>query len=260
MRLYLYSGAGNTFVVIDAREAPNEEYDIIGLCTTYHTDGLMTLSEATGYDFLMKYFNSDGSGGMMCGNGGRCIAAFADYLGIKPANHSFYRFLASDGEHEAKILSVFSLTKVVELKMCDVHEFGKSIKGGYYLNTGTRHFVKFVDDVEKIDINTEGSKLRWDKAFAPVGVNVNFVQILDRSNIKVRTFEKGVEGETLACGTGITASAIASYLCGYTDTKVQVLARKDLLEVSFTPEDGYFSNVRLTGPAELLQIIEEPFY
>ncbi len=260
MKLYLYSGAGNTFVVIDARNAPTEKYDVVGLCELYNTDGLMTLSEATGYDFLMNYFNSDGSGGMMCGNGGRCIAAFADYLGIMPANHSFYRFLASDGEHEARILSKYKLTKIVELRMCDVHEFGKSIKDGYFLDTGTRHFVKFVDDVEKINVDIEGAKLRWDKAFTPIGANVNFVQILDHSNIKVRTFEKGVEGETLACGTGITASAIASYLCGYTDTKVHVLARKDQLEVSFTPKDGYFSNVYLTGPAELLQIVEESFY
>ena len=253
--LYKFSGAGNDFVVIDGREGDVSEYRevarIEALCKEFKTDGLMILgmpgqaghdektqaghdgkaqagsdvmagSDRPSVDFTMEFYNPDGSGGMMCGNGGRCIVAFADYLGIKPSCHpdnsschpelaeGSYLFQAPDGLHTGEILQrpEDGLWEV-RIKMIDVHGVTPML-GGLFLNTGTRHFVKFVDDVEMVDIDKEGKALRWDPAFAPIGTNVNFVHVAP-DGLHVRTFEKGVEGETLACGTGLTASAIAAY-------------------------------------------------
>jgi len=216
--IYHFSGAGNDFVVIDGREgdvsAFREVARIEALCKEFKTDGLMILGSGNaGVDFTMEFYNPDGSGGMMCGNGGRCIVAFADYLGIRPASGEVFLFRAPDGPHTGVILErpEEGLWEV-RIKMIDVQGITPML-GGYFLNTGTRHFVKFVDDVEKVDVAAEGKALRWDPAFAPVGTNVNFVHIAP-DGLHVRTFEKGVEGETLACGTGLTASAIAAYHTG----------------------------------------------
>ena len=220
---YKFSGAGNDFVVIDGREgnvdAFREKQRIEALCRAFQTDGLMILGNSvddrSSVDFTMEFYNPDGSGGMMCGNGGRCIVAFADYLGIRPSCHpelaeGSYLFRAPDGLHTGEILEKpADGLWTVRLKMIDVHGV-TPIKGGYFLNTGTRHFVQFVDDVEAVDVEEEGKALRWDPAFAPVGTNVNFVHVAP-DGLHVRTFEKGVEGETLACGTGLTAVAIAAY-------------------------------------------------
>ena len=260
-KIYHFSGAGNDFVVLDGRREDLSVYrdavDIGRLCREYRTDGLMILSEgAPDVDFTMEFYNPDGSSGMMCGNGGRCIAAFADLLGI-PYKGS-YLFRAADGLHTAEILSREGSRWIVRLGMKDV-EGVTPVFGGYFLDTGTRHFVKFVPDVEAVDIDSEGPALRHAPEFAPAGTNVNFVQLLPGGGIKVRTFEKGVEGETLACGTGITASALATAFSGQlpgtgmaTSHKVVVHARKDALEVDFTTEGARFTGVHLTGPAELL--------
>ena len=266
--MYKFSGAGNDFVVIDGREgdvsAFRETARIGALCREFKTDGLMILglgdAEA---DFSMEFYNPDGTGGMMCGNGGRCIVAFADYLGIRPACHpalpeGFYQFRAPDGMHSGEILahpdgSTGSPADrwIVRIKMIDVHGVTPML-GGWFLNTGTRHFVKFVDDVEAVDVAAEGKALRWDPAFAPIGTNVNFVHVAP-DGLHVRTFEKGVEGETLACGTGLTASAIAAYCIGKPDNRLR--ARQDWLSVDFTPgPDQAFTDVYLTGPARLVEI------
>ena len=293
-KIWHFSGAGNDFVVLDGRREDLSVYrdaaEIGRLCREYRTDGLMILSEgAPGEDFTMEFYNPDGSSGMMCGNGGRCIAAFADLLGIRPAAGpadsaassadsvapagsassvpsaatvasatGAYVFRAADGLHTAEILSREGSRWTVRLGMKDVDGI-TPVLGGYFLDTGTRHFVKFVPDVEAVDIATEGPALRHAPEFAPEGTNVNFVQILPGGGIKVRTFEKGVEGETLACGTGITASALATAFSGQlpgtgmaTSHKVVVHARKDALEVDFTTEGARFTGVHLTGPAELL--------
>lgn len=249
MKPYLYSGAGNTFVVLDGRASSEEEPDVVHLCRKYSTDGLMILRSDACFDFAMDYYNSDGSGGMMCGNGGRCIVAFADFLGIKPSEKDTYRFLSADGEHTGTILKRDGRNKTVRLKMCDVHEFHPSIEDGYFLNTGTRHYVKFVENVEAVDLSSEGSRLRHHPAFAPIGANANFVQLIGEDTIKVRTFEKGVEAETLACGTGVTASAIATYLCRKAKgCKIEVHTREDVMEVEFSPSETEFTEVYLTGP------------
>ncbi|MBP5382684.1 MAG: diaminopimelate epimerase [Bacteroidales bacterium] len=220
MEFYKWSGAGNTFVVIDGRggrESPAEETaEIIRLCREFKTDGLMILKESpAGRDFAMEFYNPDGSGGMMCGNGGRCIVAFADFLGI--GNGKTYEFDAPDGVHAAEILKKPGETKewTVRLQMRDV-EGVTEYPDGLFLNTGTRHFVKFVPDVEAIDIEKEALPIRHDTRFAPEGTNVNFVALRQAQgpDIAIRTFEKGVEDETAACGTGITAAAIACrYRC-----------------------------------------------
>ncbi len=303
VKLYKMSGAGNDFVVLDGRGVDVSGFRrperIAELCREYRTDGLMILDNGDA-DFRMEFYNPDGSGGMMCGNGGRCIVAFADWLGIAPSAPNRYSFLAPDGLHTAEILSrpgggcgttpggtsFASLTTAppicdgplplpvsgggharqglstaattelwtVKLKMIDV-EGVSEVLDGYFLNTGTRHFVKFVEDVDAIDVATEGKALRWNKAFAPEGANINFVQQLPDGSLKIRTFEKGVEGETLACGTGITASALAAYSCGEkADTSIRLQARRgDILTVDFIPEGpAKFHDIHLTGPAEFV--------
>ena len=286
--IFKMSGAGNDFVVLDGRGVDVSEFRrterIREVCAEFRTDGLMILEGSADADFRMEFFNPDGSGGMMCGNGGRCIVAFADWLGIAPADGRTYHFLAPDGPHTAEILSKTEKGWTVKLKMIDV-EGVSEVLDGYFLNTGTRHFVKFVEDVDAIDIEMEGKELRRNKAFAPEGTNVNFVQVCE-DQLKIRTFEKGVEGETLACGTGITASAIAAYYAGrmpaeadaeYSDGQcrdrrplaghgtalcpsrlasagIRLQARRgDILTVDFIPAgNGTFREIHLTGPAEFI--------
>ena len=287
VQLHKYSGAGNTFVVLDGRtegvSAFRTPEHISFYCKKFGTDGLMILTDDAEYDFRMEFYNPDGSGGMMCGNGGRCIVAFADALGLRPRDGRVFRFVAADGEHTGEILRcaqddkrqvqddrrqalddqqqvqddnamVGGGCKTVRLRMIDVHEFHPALDG-WFLDTGTRHFVRFVPDVEAVDIEEEGRRARWNPVFAPIGANANFVSADAGGVLHVRTFEKGVEGETLACGTGITASAIAAYLVGVTGKSpvhFDIQARIARLAVDFVPSDGCFTDVYLTGPAEEL--------
>lgn len=270
MTLYKYSGAGNDFVVLDGRGADVSEFRtaerVSALCDRNSgfvaadgrvgADGLMILSESADHDFRMEYFNSDGSSGMMCGNGGRCIVAFADFVGVKPSDGNVFVFEAADGLHTGEIVSRDPARVQVRLKMIDVQEF-RPVLGGWFLDTGTRHFVLPVEDVEAVDVETEGRRYRWDPEFAPVGANVNFISFFEEG-LKVRTFEKGVEAETLACGTGITASAICAHLLGRPASHIlgsgalsyRVFARRDELSVDFVPCSDTFRDVYLTGPAE----------
>ena len=238
LQLYKYSGAGNDFIVLaDGVPGGAPGYDASGWscdASAYRdaaligricdrrggfraadgrtgADGLMilTAAEPARADFRMEYYNSDGSGGMMCGNGGRCIVAFADFLGLKPSDGNSFVFEAPDGLHTGEIISRQNRRCTVRLKMIDA--FGlRRVLGGWFLNTGTRHFVLFKEDADKVDVASEGSRLRHDAEFAPEGANVNFVSRMPDGALKIRTFEKGVEAETLACGTGITAAAIAA--------------------------------------------------
>ena len=257
VQLHKYSGAGNTFVVLDGRTEDVSAFrtpeHISFYCKKFGTDGLMILTDDPEYDFRMEFYNPDGSGGMMCGNGGRCIVAFADALGLKPRDGRVFRFVAADGEHTGEILAREGGCKTVRLRMIDVHEFHPALDG-WFLDTGTRHFVRFVPDVEAVDIEEEGRRARWDPVFAPIGANANFVSVDAGGVLHVRTFEKGVEGETLACGTGITASAIAAFLChperSEGSVHYDIQARIARLAVDFVPGDGCFTDVYLTGPAE----------
>ena len=272
MELYKYSGAGNDFIVIDGRTEDVSVYrqveKICSLCSRKSgfvaadgrvgADGLMILSSSAVCDFRMEFYNPDGSGGMMCGNGGRCIAAFADFLGIRPmGGRQALVFEAADGLHSAEILSGGGHRFLVRLRMIDVTEFRREL-GGWFVNTGTRHLVLFVPDVENVDVEREGREYRWNPVFAPEGVNVNFVSpAQDGHLLCVRTFEKGVEAETLACGTGITASAVAAYLqsgdVSDGDTvRYEIQARQDRLRVEFVPDGDCFREIYLTGPAQMI--------
>jgi len=241
-----YQGAGNDFIIIDNRKSnfnPHNSELIKKLCDRRFgigADGLILISEISQYDFEMKYFNSDGFEGSMCGNGGRCSADFAIRAGIA-GNKLTFR--AIDGLHKA-----ISQEGIIRLQMNDVKE-SRVVNGSYFINTGSPHYVIIREDINKIDVNAEGAKFRWSKDFSPGGTNVNFVQ-LDITGIYVRTFERGVEEETLSCGTGVTASAIASVLTGHFDTgNVSVKTKGGNLSVSFKVSGQTVSDVWLSGPA-----------
>lgn len=241
-----YQGAGNDFIIIDNRDGhfnPSDSKFINKLCDRRFgigADGLILVSGSKGSDYEMNYFNSDGNLGSMCGNGGRCTAHFALKEGIAGEKQ---RFQAYDGIHEAYVNG-----DKVRLQMGNVNEY-KIVDGNYFINTGSPHYVVFHDDVDNIDIAREGKELRWSPKFAPGGTNVNFVQVLDKG-LYIRTFERGVEEETLACGTGVTASAIASVLKGHFDTKsVNVRAKGGDLKVEFNINKDKITNIWLSGPA-----------
>ena len=245
---YKYQGTGNDFVVLDNR---NGAYDALSteqvakLCDRKFgvgADGLMMLALQEGYDFRMIYFNADGQEGSMCGNGGRCLVRFANDKGIL-SDH--YRFMAVDGEHEARIID-----GRIHLKIQDVHQVEKK-ENVSILNTGSPHYVCFVDDVEGMDVFGEGKKIRYSNAFREKGINVNFV-CKNGNGIRVRTYERGVEAETLSCGTGVTAAAIAnSAINGKQITSIKVEGGE--LSVSFDRvNDQHFTDVWLIGPAEFV--------
>ena len=273
MKLYKYQGAGNDFLIADNRDGKLQlsQEQVGALCDRRYgigADGLMLLENSGNHDFRMVYYNSDGSGGMMCGNGGRCIVAFAADKGIKK-----YDFEAADGFHTAEILSAEGYVKIVRLKMKDVDSAvaydclnGVDVPSeGYFLDTGTRHYVRFVENLDAYDVVSEGRAIRYGAVeLQPVGANVNFVEPCD-GMLKVRTYEKGVEDETYACGTGIVASCLASAKRGVRPTSVDVAgrwrydvkAKRDDLSVDFIPAgDILAEDIWLTGPATFVAEID----
>lgn len=241
-----YQGTGNDFIIIDNRDDlfnPEDHTLINKLCDRRFgigADGLILVARSSEYDFEMIYFNSDGFKGTMCGNGGRCAADFAVRKGI--AGNKL-RFTAADGVHDA-----LSENGLIRLKMNDVKDI-KTVKGSYFINTGSPHYVVFTSGLDKIDVPGEGKKIRWSVDFQPGGTNVNFVEIQD-NGIFVRTFERGVEDETLSCGTGVTASAIASVLSGhFVSGPVNVTTKGGNLTVGFDVMEDRISNIWLSGPA-----------
>lgn len=278
MKLYKFHGAGNDFLIADARhDAVNlSQEEIVHLCdrhTGFGSDGLMVIGNSNDTAFKMKFYNPDGTSGMMCGNGGRCISAYAAMTSDKAGERHFV-FEAPDGLHESWIESgpetdsMGDCTRVVRLKMSDVKEFKKYDDTSYFFNTGARHFVTAVDDVAHTNVYANGRAYRYfDTRFAPEGVNVDFVQV-DGGVLHVRTYEKGVEDETLACGTGIVATALAAYMMGVQPESMEngvvryaVQARISLLHVEFEPEKKAngnitFNNIYLTGPATYVGEIE----
>lgn len=296
IKFYKYQGAGNDFLIADNRDGHIVEKDgflsvvmedgaqwtrsIADLCDRRYgvgADGLMLLESACACDphddndcaktdFRMVYFNSDGSGGMMCGNGGRCIVAFAADMGVEHSGEA-YVFEAADGLHEAQVLEYEGGVKTVRLKMKDVSEVthydvltGVGCPSeGWFLDTGTRHFVRQVSGLEEYDVTGEGREIRYGaEELKPIGANVNFIEPAD-GVLKVRTYEKGVEDETFACGTGIVASAIAAHMIGVPPSSGEgqvvvydIQVRRDRLSVDFRPcaSGGHVAeDVYLTGPA-----------
>lgn len=278
IKVYKYQGAGNDFVIIDNRKGDIElsSDQIKLLCDRRFgigSDGLMYLGGSKTHDFSMKYFNSDGKEGSMCGNGGRCLIAFAAHMGIKK-----FRFNASDGEHIGKVKRLTPFESEVEIGLIDVSGIKEHSPKSFFLNTGSPHLVIFVDNLKDYDVKGQGKLWRHHPVFHG-GTNVNFVQgnwgkesagwshSLDPGSdqeISVRTYERGVEDETFACGTGVTASAIAyhrllnkSYITRFgrednypVDVKTKVKAIGGNLEVAFRYiGNERYTNISLSGPA-----------
>lgn len=246
LSFYKYHGTGNDFILInnlDGRYSKLAASQIKFLCNRrigIGADGLMLLNHHPHYDFEMKYFNADGLPGSMCGNGGRCIVQFAYSLGMK---QNEFRFVAPDGEHEAKM----DIEKRVSLKMADVDQVHFKFDH-YILNTGSPHFVKFVDHVHQLNVEAEGSKIRNSRDFAEKGINVNFVEDLGKNSIYVRTFERGVEAETLSCGTGVTAAALLAAHNENGFNSVEVRTKGGELTVEFEKVGEHsFRNIWLWG-------------
>lgn len=265
MKFWKYQGAGNDFVLLDQRRdrwLTREDTEKIALLCNRRfgigADGLILLENQPGFDFEMIYFNADGRESTMCGNGGRCIAAFAQQLGII-GEHG--RFWAIDGAHEAKISlrpasrtgDRVDATRWVELKMTDVQNMDQD-GDTFILNTGSPHYIRFDNGLETLDVVKEGRAVRFSDRFKKEGINVNFVRLNSDTSLDIRTYERGVEDETLACGTGVTAAAIASYRrrglsAGYAE--IPVHAQGGDLAVRFHANaDGSFSDIWLCGPAE----------
>jgi len=243
-----YQGTGNDFIIIDNRDNTFDGSNtqlINYLCDRRFGiggDGLMLLEDHADLDFTMRYFNSDGKEASMCGNGGRCIAAFAVHQGVVKNTNSF-AFMAVDGEHRASYNN-----GVVTLKMIDVNEINAKEKFTF-MDTGSPHHVEFVNNCDKVDVFNEGRNIRNSALYKPHGTNVNFVEFKEGNRIRVRTYERGVEDETLACGTGVVASAISAHLKKnqYSDFNIDVEGGK--LRVFFTNMNNQFKDVWLEGPA-----------
>jgi diaminopimelate epimerase len=249
-----YEGTGNDFILLDNRDQKytglkNSQVEF--LCNRNFgigADGLILLEKKNGYDFKMIYFNSDGNISSMCGNGGRCITAFAKSLNLINGEA---KFVAADGDHKSEIISKSPL--IVKLKMADVSDV-EQIENDIFLNTGSPHYVRFVNDVLAMDIVSEARKIRYNDRFKTEGTNVNFVQQSPQGLI-VRSYERGVENETLSCGTGVTASVLASVIKGIAKKdagNIQVKSMGGILTVHYKPSETGFENVWLEGEAKFV--------
>ena len=242
-------GTGNDFIILDNRENRYDtltEKQVAFLCHRRFgigADGLMLLNRDTEYDFRMIYFNADGKEGSMCGNGGRCLVKFAYDNGIVKSQYSF---IATDGEHEAEV----DISGKVRLRMKDVSSVSDEIDH-YILDTGSPHYVKFVQGLNDMEVKDEGRRIRYSKAFNAKGINVNFVEEIDDHTIFVRTYERGVEDETYSCGTGVTASALVAAHNDNSFNEIDVKTIGGDLSVEFNAvnKEG-FNNIWLIGPAE----------
>ena len=250
LHFHKYQGTGNDFIIIDNRDLifPKSDSKLISnLCDRRFgigADGLILLEPSEIQDFTMIYFNSNGSEGSMCGNGGRCIVAFAYRLGVIKNETMFD---AIDGLHYAIIND-----EIVSLKMIDVSEI-KVTNTHTFLNTGSPHHINFYDNISDIDVRKLGSKIRYGAPYFEEGTNVNFVEQLSENTFKIRTYERGVENETLACGTGVTAVAIAANKMKKTSTEtIKIEAIGGQLEVSFRMEGDTYTNIFLKGPAQFI--------
>lgn len=248
-----YQANGNDFIIADNRDGryalkPDR---IMALCDRKFgigADGMMLLGASEHYDYEMHYYNADGKLASMCGNGGRCIALCAFLNNIGGNKQVFHAF---DGLHQAVIRKeiVPGRSFDVSLQMGDVHEI-ESQQNFYFLDTGSPHYVEFVDRLAEIDVVGEGRKTRNSELFSPDGTNVNFVEMKSH-RIFVRTYERGVEDETLSCGTGVTASALAFFL--KTGTRAgQIHTTGGDFELDFDFKEGAFTNIWLKGPASFV--------
>jgi diaminopimelate epimerase len=248
IEFYKYHGTGNDFIMVDNRSFNFPKKDIKrikSMCDRRFgigADGLILLEDDTETDFRMVYYNSDGNQSSMCGNGGRCIVAFANQLKLID---DMATFIASDGLHHASIHTngevSLQMKNVADIKVADDYVF---------LNTGSPHHVMLVEDLKNYNIKDNGATIRYSDLYGKSGSNVNFVNQIVDNQFSIRTYERGVEDETLSCGTGATAVAIAMHTIGKTPKKViKINVEGGKLVVTFDEKNGVYSNIFLTGPA-----------
>ncbi len=245
---FKYQGTGNDFIIIDDRNRsfPIDHSLIIQLCDRKFgigSDGLILIQKSEKADFHMEFFNPDASQSF-CGNGSRCASAFAYRIGIAD---KAMRFTAIDGLHNGFILS----EELVEVSMKNVNEL-RFNNEDLILNTGSPHFVRFIDDLSKEDIIARGKEIRYSEEFAKEGINVNLVEVLDPTLLNCATYERGVENETLSCGTGVTAVALAANAAKNMTSPVSVKTKGGQLSVRFTKIDNGYCDVFLKGPVKLV--------
>jgi diaminopimelate epimerase len=262
LSFYKYQGTGNDFIMINNfeslyfSEVGTDPENIALLCNRHlgiGADGLILLNPSTKYDFHMQYFNADGKEGSMCGNGGRCAAAFAKMLGIIGQETTFS---AIDGLHKARIIASNNSQTIISLQLNDApapDSYGEQL----IFNTGSPHLIVFAEEVSQIAVTTEGRKIRYSDDFEAEGINVNFVEVLNNESLFVRTYERGVEDETLSCGTGVTASALAAWSKNIRNlgNMYNIKTLGGSLKVSFSPPgkgNTSFSGIWLTGPTEIV--------
>lgn len=247
MKFFKYQGTGNDFVMIDNREETFDKNQplIQQLCDRRFGiggDGLILLENDASLDFKMVYYNADGNESTMCGNGGRCIVAFAHFLGLFETST---QFRAIDGVHEAEVHQ-----NIIKLKMSPVENL-TSHGEDTILNTGSPHYVRFLDHVATLDVFNEGKKIRNSQDFLKEGINVNFVSLLPDNKLFVRTYERGVEDETYSCGTGVTAAAL-TFMKNHNQKEVDIKVLGGQLKVYAEKNGSGFNNIWLEGPAELV--------
>lgn len=242
-----YQGTGNDFVIIDNRELqfPKDDTKLINqMCDRKFgigADGLILLETHPAADFRMVYYNADGNESSMCGNGGRCVVAFAKALHLITSTTTF---MAIDGLHDAHIEG-----ETVHLKMQNVTDI-KSTPGYTFLDTGSPHHIELTENLQHLDIKTRGSEIRYSDLYGTAGSNVNFVSQTGTGTFNVRTYERGVEDETLSCGTGVTAVALAAHYNNWTEeTNINLNVEGGKLSVSFDKSDTGYENIFLIGPA-----------
>lgn len=247
LHFHKYHGTGNDFILIDNRQdnfSKNDTKLIAQLCDRHFgigADGLILLERDAAVDFKMSYYNADGKVGSMCGNGGRCIVAFARELGIIEDQATF--------SASGKLYNAWIEDNRIRLQMQDVTEI-ETHDSHWFVDTGSPHHIEMVSDLEAVDVVKLGSELRYG-TYGDSGSNINFVETETPKRFKVRTYERGVENETFSCGTGVTAVALAMYHAGNADARqVQVKTRGGTLEVHFEGDGNGYFNIFLIGPAE----------
>ncbi|MBC7384351.1 MAG: diaminopimelate epimerase [Bacteroidia bacterium] len=256
-----YQGTGNDFILIDDRKLTfplNNVALIKQLCNRRFgigADGLILLQPHADADFYMKYYNSDGKESSMCGNGGRCISQFASDLHIVKNRAEFF---AIDGKHLAMQTKHKDGSALVKLEMIPVEKIEIRNPDTFVLNTGSPHYVKFITEpTDTITLVEKAKVIRYNNEFKENGINVNFVNVTSPENIIVRTYERGVEDETLSCGTGATAAALATAIfnnlpAGYNSIDVCVKGGELCVEFNFDKHLLKFSDVWLQGPAKMV--------
>jgi diaminopimelate epimerase len=242
---FKYQGTGNDFIIIDDRDRsfPIGDQFIVQLCDRKFgigSDGLILIQESDSADFHMEFFNPDASKSF-CGNGSRCAVAFAYRIGIIEKNNTF---TAIDGMHHASIFE----DDEVEVSMKNVADI-QALNNDFILDTGSPHFIRFTEDLMADDIIKIGQEIRYSDTFKKEGINVNLVEILNDNSIQCATYERGVENETLSCGTGVTAMAIATNKKYQINSPITVLTKGGELQVSFEKDQNTYKNIRLKGPA-----------